>query len=158
MDVDRQLCDVSSLLLQKWPAPEFEITTCLHLEGLVEGDVAGMVSLGGCYTALAVKRQAGGFSLQQRTGNWTMADEVREELEGWQQERIWLRMRVERSEDISFAVSADGEKYRSVGRTTKATPGRWVGVKAGLFVLNETGVHGGSVAADFFVYTKLEEK
>ena len=158
VDVDRQLCDVSSLLLQKWPAPEFEITTCLHLEGLVEGDVAGMVSLGGCYTALAVKRQAGGFSLQQRTGNWTMADEVREELEGWQQERIWLRMRVERSEDISFAVSADGEKYRSVGRTTKATPGRWVGVKAGLFVLNETGVHGGSVAADFFVYTKLEEK
>ena len=158
VDVDRQLCDVSSLLLQKWPAPEFEITTCLHLEGLVEGDVAGMVSLGGCYTALAVKRQAGGFSLQQRTGNWTMADEVREELEGWQQERIWLKMRVERSEDISFAVSADGEKYRSVGRTTKATPGRWVGVKAGLFVLNETGVHGGSVAADFFVYTKLEEK
>lgn len=158
VDVDRQLCDVSNLLLQKWPAPEFEITTCLHLEGLAEGDVAGMVSLGGCYTALAVKRQAGGFSLQQRTGNWTMADEVREELEGWQQERIWLRMRVERSEDISFAVSADGEKYRSVGRTTKATPGRWVGVKAGLFVLNETGVHGGSVAADFFVYTKLEEK
>ncbi len=158
VDVDRQLCDVSSLLLQKWPAPEFEITTCLHLEGLVEGDVAGMVSLGGCYTALAVKRQAGGFSLQQRTGNWTMADEVREELEGWQQEQIWLKMRVERSEDISFAVSADGEKYRSVGRTTKATPGRWVGVKAGLFVLNETGVHGGSVAADFFVYTKLEEK
>lgn len=158
VDVDRQLCDVSNLLLQKWPAPEFEITTCLHLEGLVEGDVAGMVSLGGCYTALAVKRQAGGFSLQQRTGNWTMADEVREELEGWQQEQIWLKMRVERSEDISFAVSADGEEYRSVGRTTKATPGRWVGVKAGLFVLNETGVHGGSVAADFFVYTKLEEK
>lgn len=155
VDVDRQLCDVSNLLLQKWPAPEFEITTCLHLEGLAEGDVAGMVSLGGCYTALAVKRQAGGFSLQQRTGNWTMADEVREELEGWQQERIWLRMRVERSEDISFAVSADGEKYRSVGRTTKATPGRWVGVKAGLFVLNETGVHGGSVAADFFVYSKI---
>lgn len=158
VDVDRQLCDVSNLLLQKWPAPEFEITTCLHLEGLAEGDVAGMVSLGGCYTALAVKRQAGGFSLQQRTGNWTMADEVREELEGWQQEQIWLKMRVERSEDISFAVSADGEEYRSVGRTTKATPGRWVGVKAGLFVLNETGVHGGSVAANFFVYTKLEEK
>lgn len=155
VDVDRQLCDVSSLLLQKWPAPEFEITTCLHLEGLAEGDVAGMVSLGGCYTALAVKRQAGGFSLQQRTGNWTMADEVREELEGWQQEQIWLKMRVERSEDISFAVSADGEEYRSVGRTTKATPGRWVGVKAGLFVLNETGVHGGSVAADFFVYSKI---
>lgn len=158
VDADRQLCDVSSLLLQKWPAPEFEITTCLHLEGMAEGDVVGMVSLGGCYTALAVKRQAGGLSLQQRTGNWTMADEVREELEVWQQERIWLKMRVERSEDISFAVSADGEEYRSVGRTTKATPGRWVGVKAGLFAINETGAHGGSVAVDFFAYSKLEEK
>ena len=158
VDADRQLCDVSSLLLQKWPAPEFEITTCLHLEGMAEGDVAGMVSLGGCYTALAVKRQAGGLSLQQRTGNWTMADEVREELEVWQQERIWLKMRGERSEDISFAVSEDGEEYRSVGRTTKATPGRWVGVKAGLFAINETGAHGGSVAVDFFAYSKLEEK
>lgn len=158
VDADRQLCDVSSLLLQKWPAPEFEITTCLHLEGMAEGDVVGMVSLGGCYTALAVKRQAGGLSLQQRTGNWTMADEVREELEVWQQERIWLKMRVERSEDISFAVSADGEEYRSVGRTTKATPGRWVGVKAGLFAINETGAHGGSVAVDFFAYSKPEEK
>lgn len=158
LDVDRQLCDVSSLLLQKWPAPEFEITTCLHLERLAEGDAAGMVSLGGCYTALAVKRQAGALCLQQRTGNWTMADEVREELEVWQQKRIWLRMRVERSEDISFAVSVDGEEYHNVGRTTKATPGRWVGVKAGLFAINEAGVHGGSVAADFFVYSKLEEK
>ena len=157
VDADRQLCDVSNLLLQKWPAPEFEITTCLYLEGLAEGDVVGMVSLGGCYTALAVKRQAGGLSLQQRTGNWTMADEVREELEVWKQERIWLKMRVERSEDISFAVSEDGEEYHSVGRTTKATPGRWVGVKAGLFAINETGAHGGSVAVDFFVYSKLEE-
>ena len=80
-----------------------------------------------------------------------------EELEVWQQERIWFRMRVERSEDISFAVSEDGEEYRSVGRTTKATPGRWVGVKAGLFAINEAGAHGGSVAVDFFVYSKLEE-
>lgn len=155
VDAGRQLCDVSNLLLQKWPAPEFEITTCLHLEGLAEGDAAGMVSLGGCYTALAVIRQAGGLCLQQWTGNRSEADEVREELGVWQQERIWLRMRVERSEDISFAVSADGEEYRGIGKATRATPGRWVGVKAGLFALNESGMQCGSVAADFFIYTKI---
>ena len=29
-----QLCDVPNLLIQKWPAPEFQITTCLHLDTL----------------------------------------------------------------------------------------------------------------------------
>ena len=55
-DPKTQLCDISNLLLQKWPAPEFSITTCLHLEQMKDGDVAGLVSLGGCYTALAVQK------------------------------------------------------------------------------------------------------
>ncbi len=40
-DPKTQLCDISNLLLQKWPAPEFSITTCLHLEEMKDGDVAG---------------------------------------------------------------------------------------------------------------------
>lgn len=153
-----QLCDVSNLLLQKWPAPEFQITACLHLGQLAEGDVAGMVSLGGRYTALAVQKKEGRLTLQQRTGNWAKDDEVREDLEIWAEELLYLRMKVERAEDVSFEVSTDGEHFRPAGRTVQATPGRWVGVKAGLFALNECGRKDGRVHADYFVFEKLEKK
>lgn len=150
-----QLCDISNLLLQKWPAPEFQITTCLHLENLAEGDVAGMVSLGGCYTALAVQKKDGKLILQQRTGNWDQKDETRENLETVTEDRIYLRMRVEKSENISFEISGDEIAFRRVGKVTQTTPGRWVGVKAGLFAINERGTKEGSVTSEYFVFEKL---
>lgn len=154
---DLQLCDVSNLLLQKWPAPEFRITACLHVGMLAEGDAAGMVSLGGCYTALVLQKKGGKLILQQRTGNWTKDDERRKQLRELETETVYLRMRVEKETDISFEVSCDGSEFQPVGETTQATPGRWVGVKAGLFAINEEGRTGGCVKADYFVYEKLEQ-
>ena len=46
-EAETQTCDVPNLLLQKWPAPAFQITTKLHLGGMQEGDICGMVSLHG---------------------------------------------------------------------------------------------------------------
>jgi hypothetical protein len=37
----------------------------------------------------------------------------------------------------------------------EATPGRWVGVKAGLTAINESGISGGSMAVDYFVFEDL---
>lgn len=150
----KQLCDIRNLLLQKWPAPQFRITTALHLENLEEGDVAGMVSLGGCYTALAVQKKQGRLILQQRTGNWEQDDEVRENLEMIETAVLYVRMHVKNAEEISFEISEDEENFRQVGKITSATPGRWVGVKAGLFAVNEAGVTGGSVRADYFVFER----
>lgn len=151
-----QLCDVCNLLLQKWPAPEFQITACLHFERMAEGDVTGMVSLGGCYTALAVQKKEGKLTLQQRTGNWSKEDEVREASEILAEELLYFRMKVEKSEDVSFEVSTDGEHFRAAGKTVRATPGRWVGVKAGLFALNEQGRKEGRVSVDYFVFEGLQ--
>lgn len=150
-----QLCDISNLLLQKWPAPEFQITTCLHLENLAEGDVAGMVSLGGCYTALAVQKKNGKLLLQQRTGNWEKNDETRDNLEAVMENTIYIRMKVEKSENIVFEVGCDEKNFRRVGKVTQATPGRWVGVKAGLFAINESDAGEGNVTADYFVFEKM---
>lgn len=152
-----QLCDVSNLLLQKWPAPEFQLTTCLHLEGMSEGDVAGMVSLGGCYTALAVQKRAGRLVLQQRTGNWEKDDEVREELGSVEGDILCIRMRVEHAGDILFEAGSSEQTLSAVGRLTQATPGRWVGVKVGLFAINESRSTGGSVSAEYFAFEPLFE-
>ena len=154
-DPKTQLCDISNLLLQKWPAPEFSVTTCLHLEQMKDGDVAGLVSLGGCYTALAVQKIHGKMSLQQRTGNWTKDDEVRTGLGEWNSDVIYIQMKVEKETYRTFYVGTTEENLQPVGQMVEATPGRWVGVKDGLFAINEQGMEGGLVAADYFVYQEL---
>ncbi|MCM1026720.1 MAG: glycoside hydrolase 43 family protein [Roseburia sp.] len=155
VEKERQLCDVGSLLLQKWPAPEFQATALLHVEQLAEGDTAGMVSLGGRYTALALQKREGRLILQQRTGEWNRNNEKKTDLEEFTGDRIFIRMRVEREKDVSFEVSGDGETFRTIGEKTEATPGRWVGVKLGLFAIQEEGQPGGSVKADWFVFERL---
>ena len=114
-DPKTQLCDISNLLLQKWPAPEFAITTCLHLEQMKDGDVAGLVSLGGCYTALAVQKIHGKMSLQQRSGNWTKDDEVRTDLGEWNSDVIYMQMKVEKETYRTFYVGTTEENLQPVG-------------------------------------------
>lgn len=154
-DPKTQLCDISNLLTQKWPAPEFKITTCLHLENLAEGDVVGLHSLGGRYSTLAVAKVNGKLVFQQRTGNWTKNDEVRENLGVVENDTVYLRMNVIKENDVTFEYSYDEENFTPIGKLTEATPGRWVGVKVGLFAINEAGNEGGSVKADYFVFEPL---
>lgn len=161
-DESLQLCDVPNLLIQKWPAPQFQITSFLHLEHMQEGDVAGMVSQCGHYTGLAVAREADGFYLEQRTGNWTKADEVRKRLGslkelGLKEDSICLRMKVREESYVSFEAGNTEDELKTVGDIVQATPGRWVGVKVGLFAINEKKITGGSVTADYFVFEKLQQ-
>lgn len=152
-----QLCDISNLLVQKWPAPEFQITTCIHLGDLQEGDVAGMVSLGGCYTGLMVKKEKGSLQLQQRSGNWTKEDEVRKVLGQVEQDTLYIRMKVEKETYVSFEIGYLEDAFSPIGETITATPGRWVGVKAGLAIWNEKDVTGGKLLADYFVFEPLQK-
>lgn len=154
VEKDTRLCNISSLLLQKWPAPEFQVTTCLHLENMVEGDAAGMVSLGGCYTALVVKKESGRLILQQVTGSWEKGTESREDIGAVEKDTLYIRMKVAASEEISFEAGCEEDALHPVGRVTKAAPGRWVGVKAGLYTVNEANGRGGSISADYFVFEK----
>ncbi len=63
-------------------------------------------------------------------------------------------MYVEDALKISFAYSEDGAEYVKTGAVVETTPGRWVGVKAGLFAINEAGKKGGFVKAEYFVFEK----
>ena len=57
------------------------------------------------------------------------------------------------------AIRAEyGEKYEKVGESSLTSPGRWVGVKSGLFTINEKGMKGGSVSAEYFVFEALDKE
>ena len=95
------------------------------------------------------------MSLQQRTGNWTKDDEVRTDLGEWTSDVIYMQMKVEKETYRTFYMGTTEENLQPVGQMVEATPGRWVGVKDGLFAINEQDAAGGSVAADYFVYQEL---
>ena len=152
------LCDMPNLLLQKWPAPEFQVTTCLDLKGMKEGDRCGLVSLGGYYSSLLLSREKNGLHLEQRTGRLGEEDETREELGQWTGDSIYLRMKVVKERYVSCEISTDGNEYREVGSTTEAQPGKWVGVKIGYAAIHEGAGECGEMRADSFVFEPLGDK
>lgn len=160
-DTKTQLCDVSNLLIQKWPAPEFYVTAKLDFSGMKDGDVCGMVSLGGQYAGLAVAMRDDKKYFVKRTGQWTKDDEVEQVLGQVDAEQIYLRMKVEKETYVSFSYCAakegeSSESFLPLGDITEATPGRWVGVKVGLFAIHEGEGDKGSMQAEYFVFQPLE--
>ena len=70
-------------------------------------------------------------------------------------EVLYIRMRVHDALDITFEVGTREDALYPAGRSTQATPGRWVGVKAGLFAIQEGGGEGGSLRAEYFVFEPI---
>lgn len=152
----QHMCNMENLLLQKWPAPSFNVTVCLHLEEMKDGDMCGMVSLGGYCDSLLVKQEKGGRKLLQnieKVGKEKVEENILE-LGGVEGDRVYLRMSVRDASSISWEMSSDGENFRSVGRETEAMamPGAWVGVKSGLVAVHDGDGETGCVKAEYFVY------
>ena len=149
------LYDMSNLLLQKWPAPEFVITARLDLRDLRDGDVCGMVSLGGSCDSLLAAKQGGVLRLLQRTGQTGKGtEECRDLGVTFTADELYLRMTVTGAASVSWEYSVDGENFSAVGQETAASAGVWVGVKAGLCAFHHGGGAAGSMKAEYFVFSE----
>ncbi len=153
---DTSIADVPNLLLQKWIAPEFTAVTELDADTVGEGDIAGMVSLGVDYGAVALRRKNGILSFVAISGSQTFKNEKAysqdkvvelarlDKLPGnssSDSRKIFFRNRVELLPVIEKNVtrnmiyldySIDGVNYDNA-LAYEATAGRWVGVKNGIF-------------------------
>ncbi|WP_099469409.1 glycoside hydrolase family 43 protein [Konateibacter massiliensis] len=147
----KPLCDVPNLLLQKWTAPAFYADTLLRLKNLKDGDIVGMISLGTDYTAIAIEQKGNQRQLVQITGIRGESEE-KKLLGSWEESEIAFRMKVDITGHVQFFIKKKGA-YESEGNTVLMTPGRWVGVKCGLFAINQAGSEGGSVEADSFLFS-----
>ncbi len=158
------ISDVPNLLLQKWCLPEFTADTVMDLDKLQNGDMAGMVSLGVTYGAVAVKKENDEYKIIKISGSQKFeketayAKDVIEEAEAFKDlKKIWFKNIVERTapkeagvpnEIISLYYSTDGEQFTKA-LEYEALAGRWVGVKNGVFAVSEN-FDGGSVSVDYF--------
>ena len=131
----QNLWSMPNVLLQKFPAPEFTVTTKLTLQGRNDGDTAGLVVMGMDYAAIALFHSGGKFSVVSE--QVTDADHPQHgQLSGtWVDERntVYLRAHVATGAVVTFSYSFDGQKFIAVGEPFQARAGRWIGAKIGLF-------------------------
>lgn len=175
--VDTSIADVPNLLLQKWAAPQFAAVTEMSADSLNEGDIAGMVSLGVEYGAVALRLRNGEKEVAAISGTQTFKNEkaysddkitVLEKLAG-NVDKIFFRNRVESLPMIEKDVtrnriyldySVDGVNYKNV-LSYEAAAGRWVGVKNGIFACHENNGAGSAKTegknAIFFRYFLVDD-
>lgn len=164
-----------NLLLQKWPAPEFNCVTKLDCRELKEGDCAGVISMGMEYGLLEIKRNGSALELNfvkgvQKFGK--ILEEATEEssvavatLDAVSDSAFYVKYEVKKTgvrdlsekekgfpeETVTISYSLDGESYKEAGNMI-SVPGRWVGVKNGVFCMRKIPGEGGRLAVEYVEY------
>lgn len=170
--------DMPNLLLQKWPAPEFACTTKFDLSNLSEGDEAGVISMGMSYGLITFRKEGNRLvpsyiSGLQKYGK-ILPDTTEEtvamlpEIDIEQAEAIYVKYTVkcvgtqdlnEKEKNfplelVTIAYSTDGSAYRKAGEM-QAVPGRWVGVKNGVFCASANKESQGYAVVEYVEYTGI---
>ena len=151
----RNLRDLPSLLMQKFPAEQFKVTTKLTFKPNHEGDKVALIVWGNDYAYLNVVKKADGLWLNQsvcldanKGGTETGTDLVKLE-----NNTIWLAVSVKKDALCQFAYSRDGQRFTDVGGVFKAKEGHWIGAKVGLFCFRRTVKVGDAGYADIDFFT-----
>lgn len=130
------------VLLQKFPADEFTVTTKLdfHPDTRVENEKTGLAVMGLSYATLGVKNKKDGIYLvytlckdadKKKPENETVLTKL---VNG----SVYLRVKVSNGAQCRFSYSTDGKQFTEAGELFTAVPGRWIGAKVGLFCTRET--------------------
>jgi beta-xylosidase len=178
MKADTPYGDIPNLLLQKWPAPQFSCITKLDLSNLTENDEAGVISMGMSYCLLTFKRQNETLTPYFITGvqkyGKILPDHTQEcakelpKLTTHNDNNVFVKYTVTRTgtrdlndteknfplETVELSYSTDGSSYIKAGEMV-SEPGRWVGVKNGVFCVSENEKSKGFAVVDYVRYEKI---
>jgi beta-xylosidase len=132
------LSDHPNLLLQKFPAEQFAVTTRIDTSGLGEGDCIGLLVPGRATAALQVRKTPEGLKIIRTTSNVRKKPgpspvDREEESATAPGPIIFLRVKVASRGVCTFSYSADGEQFTELARPFTAVNDEWIGAKVGLF-------------------------
>lgn len=147
------LWNVSNLLLQKFPAPEFSATVKLTFDARFDGEEVGLLVMGTDYGRITIKRENGKLVVQ--SAFCQQADKgAKEELSQLQPigtNIVYFRVNVQKGAKCIFSYSTDGVVFADLGNSFKAREGRWIGAKVGLYALRDGVINdAGSADIDWF--------
>ncbi len=140
-DSAKNLWDVPNLLLQKFPAEKFAVTTKLNFTPnmKLENEKSGLIIAGLSYANLAIKSKKDGLYLVYAVCK--NADKGKSEDEKTitklTSNDIYLRVSVIEGAKCQFSYSTDGNNFTLINDVFQAEPGKWIGAKVGLFCVRE---------------------
>ncbi|EGG36056.1 glycoside hydrolase family 43 protein [Paenibacillus sp. HGF5] len=130
--------DAPHLLLQKFPAEEFQAEAKLDGTSLRPGERAGLIIFGRtfAYAGVRMKTDGSGMEIIRSEGN-----EMEENVVwsgGWNDGKITIRVTVHPGAKCRFDYAAADDRYMPCGEEDfVAEKGHWVGAKVGLFAVSE---------------------
>lgn len=127
--------DVPNVLMQKFPAETFTVTTKFTFHPLNEGDKTGLTMMGRNYACLSLTKEGDGLHLAYNEcmkadqGNPEQTYKIKISADStW-----YFRVTVEKGAICQFSYSTDGIKFMNAGNLFTAVSGEWIGAKVGLF-------------------------
>ena len=131
----KNLWSTANLLLQKFPAEEFTVTTKVTLNPRFEGEKLGLLVMGLDYSYIGATNKNGKLFIAQATAKDADKDTVETESVPIEMETrdFYLRVKVEKGAICNFSFSADNKTFQTIGMPFKAREGKWIGAKIGLF-------------------------
>lgn len=138
--------DVPNVLMQKFPAETFTVTTKFTFHPLNDGDKTGLIIMGRNYACLSLTNEGDGLHLTY--SECIKADQGNPEqihtIEISADSTWYFRVTVKKRAICQFSYSKDGIKFTSAGNLFTAVSGEWIGAKVGLFCTsavktNDTG-------------------
>jgi beta-xylosidase len=126
-----------NLILQKFPAPQFSVTTKLEFGNLAAGQISGLLIMGQSYSYLAVEKTSKGCRLIRVSCRNAAQNggETEESGVGCAGNSLLLRVKISNGAICNFSYSTNGKEFTEIGQPFTAQPGRWIGAKVGLFCI-----------------------
>jgi len=133
----RNLWDVPNVLLQKFPAEEFMVTTKLSFypNSKLENEETGLTIMGLSYACIKlVKKHDGTYLVYAVCDNAEKGEtEKQNEIKKIDDNTIYLRVTINKGGICNFSYSPDGSNFVKAADTFQAKEGRWIGAKVGIF-------------------------
>jgi beta-xylosidase len=134
-DSTKNYWDVPNIVLQKFPAEEFSVTTKLQFNPKLEGDRTGLIIMGMSYAYISLIKK--GDDVYLTYNNCMQADKGKLEKETILDKvniaDIYFRVRIDKGAVCTFSYSTDSKTFINVTEKFTAQPGKWIGAKVGLF-------------------------
>lgn len=130
---------IPNMILQKFPAPEFTVTTKVDFSELNIGEKTGIIVMGLDYSYMAIERTSSGYRLIKISCKNARENgrEIEEDNIDCISSSLLLRVKINEGAVCNFSYSGDGKEFNLIGKPFIALPGRWIGAKIGLFCLSQ---------------------
>ena len=128
-------CDIPNVLAQKFPAPNFTVTTKLKFSPKTDGENTGLIVNGMDYAYLNLSKSSDKYILSyviclnaNEGGKEVIVESIDVLFES-----IYLRVEVNNGGLCKFSYSDDEKRFTHIGKEFIARKGKWIGAKVGLF-------------------------